>query len=102
MMKKFLLAAICGLLFVPGIAGAQISIRIGPPPPRREVIPPRPREHPDWVWQRGYNRWDGQRYVWTPGLYAAPPYRGARWVPGHYRNKGRRGWVWIPGHWRRR
>lgn len=98
-MKKFFLPIVCGLLITAGIAQAQIAIRIGPPASRREVIPPRPREHRDWVWQRGYNRWDGQRYAWVPGTYAAPPRRGARWVPGHYRHTPR-GYFWVEGRWR--
>jgi len=98
-MKRFLLPILCGLVLTAGIADAQVAIRIGPPPVRREVIPPRPRDHRDWVWQRGYNRWDGQRYVWVPGIYVAPPHRGARWIPGHYRHT-RRGYIWIEGHWR--
>lgn len=100
-MKKTFLPLVCGLLLTASIASAQVAIRIGPPPPQREVIPVRPHDHPNWVWQQGYQRWDGQRYVWVPGNYVAPPYRHARWVPGHWRNT-RRGWVWVQGHWRRR
>jgi WXXGXW repeat (2 copies) len=99
MMKKILLSAACGLLLTAGIAQAQVAIRIGPPPPPREVAPARPYGHPDWVWRPGYQRWDGARYVWTPGSYAAPPRRGARWVPGHYRQTPR-GYFWVEGHWR--
>jgi hypothetical protein len=98
-MKKVLLTAACGLLLTAGIAQAQVAIRIGPPPPPREVIPARPYGHPDWAWRPGYQRWDGARYVWTPGSYAAPPRRGARWVPGHYRQTSR-GYFWVEGHWR--
>ena len=98
-MKKQLVATACAIFLSAGIAGAQIHIRIGPPPPRHEVVPPPPREHRDWVWQPGYHRWDGHAYVWVPGSYAAPPHPHARWVPGHYAH--RRGeYVWIEGHWR--
>jgi WXXGXW repeat (2 copies) len=99
-MKKVLLALVCGLLMTAGIAEAQVAIRIGPPPPPREVVPGRPGGHPDWVWRPGYQRWDGGRYIWVPGAYAAPPYRGARWVPGHYDHRGG-GWFWVDGRWRR-
>lgn len=98
-MKKFLPAVACALFLTATIAQAQIAIRIGPPPPPRVVIPPRPYGHSDWVWRPGYQRWDGNRYVWTPGDYAAPPRRGARWVPGHYRHTPR-GYYWVEGHWR--
>jgi len=98
-MKNFFLTLACGIFLATGIAQAQIAIRIAPPPPRREIIPVRPRDHRDWVWRGGYNRWDGGRYVWVPGSYVAPPHRGARWVPGHWRHT-RRGYIWIEGHWR--
>jgi hypothetical protein len=97
-MKKFL-PFVCGLLLTAGIASAQVAIRIGPPPPRHEVVPPPPHAHRDWVWQPGYNRWDGGRYVWVPGVYAAPPHHGANWVPGHYRHTPE-GYFWVEGHWR--
>jgi hypothetical protein len=98
-MKKFLPTLACALFLTAGIAQAQIAIRIGPPPPPREVVPARPYGHPDWVWRPGYQRWDGNRYTWAPGSYAAPPRRGARWVPGHYRHTPR-GYFWVEGHWR--
>jgi hypothetical protein len=98
-MKKFLLPTICGLILSAGIVQAQVVVRIGPPAPPREVIPARPYGHPDWAWRGGYQRWDGRRYVWVPGSYAAPPHRGARWVPGRWSNT-RRGYVWVEGRWR--
>ena len=97
-MKKSTLA-VCALFLITGIAEAQIAVRIAPPPPQREIVPARPNGHSDWVWQGGYNRWDGQRYVWVPGAYVAPPHRGARWAPGHYRHTPN-GYFWVEGHWR--
>ena len=37
-------------------------------------------------------------WVWVPGRWIVPPFRGARWDPAHW------GWrddwySWIPGHW---
>jgi hypothetical protein len=99
-MKKTLLAAIGGVLLSASLgAGAQISVRIGPPPRVVERRPPPPREHRDWVWRNGYQRWDGNRYVWIPGEYVGPPRRGARWVDGRWVHRGG-GWVWIDGRWR--
>lgn len=99
-MKNNKLFAIVGALFLSAslAAGAQVVVRIGPPPPPVEVIPVVP--HPGWVWQPGFHRWDGFRYVWVPGHYARPPFFGARWIPGHWR-PGPGGYVWIPGHWLR-
>jgi hypothetical protein len=98
-MKKMLLSLTCAALLAAGTAAhAQVYVRIGPPPPApREVVPPPP--HPGYVWRPGYHRWDGARYVWVPGNYAAPPRPHAYWAPGHWRNTPR-GYVWAGGHWR--
>jgi hypothetical protein len=101
-MKQLALTAVCGIALTGCVAaGAQVVVRIGPPPPRPvEVIPPVPHEHPNWAWHAGYHRWDGHGYVWVPGRFEEPPYRGARWVDGHWAHRGG-GYVWIEGHWRR-
>lgn len=97
--KQPLLIAALGVALTAATASAQIVVRIGPPPPRPvEVVPVAP--HPGWVWQPGYHRWDGVRYVWVPGHFAEPPYARARWIPGHWDRRGG-GYVWIDGHWRR-
>lgn len=99
-MKKTLIAAIGGILLAASLsAGAQVAIRIGPPPRVVERRPPPPYGHPGWAWQAGYHRWDGQRYVWVPGAYAAPPRPRAVWVEGRWVNRGG-GWYWREGHWR--
>lgn len=99
MIRKQILMLIAGAAIAfSAAAEAQVYVRIGPPPPPvREVVPARP--HPGWVWQSGYHRWDGARYVWVPGSYVAPPRPRAAWVPGHWRNTPR-GYVWVEGHWR--
>ncbi len=98
MMKQKILTLIAGLALAAPFAGAQVYVRVGPPPPPvREVVPASP--HPGWVWQPGYHRWDGAHYVWTPGAYVEPPHPGGRWVAGHWRNTPR-GYVWVDGHWR--
>ncbi len=79
-------------------ANAQVYVRIGPPPPVVERRPPPPRG-PGMVWVAGYHRWDGQRYVWVPGSYMAPPRRHARWAAGRCVHD-RRGYYWRDGHWR--
>jgi hypothetical protein len=100
-MKKPILAALSGLVLATSLAaGAQIVVRIGPPPPRPyEAVPPPPPEHRDWAWHAGYHQWDGHNYVWVPGHYEQPPYRGAHWVDGHWAHRGG-GYVWVEGHWR--
>lgn len=96
-MRKQLLTAALAAIFATSVAGAQVYVHIGPPPPRHEVIPHRP--HPGWVWQGGYNRWDGHAYVWVPGTWVEPPHPHAYWVRGHWRNTPH-GYVWVEGHWR--
>lgn len=100
-MKKILLAA-CALVLTIATAHAQPPPpppRMGPPPPPQEVIPAIPATHPNWAWRGGYYRWRGERYVWVPGSYIAPPHAGYRWYPGHWRQT-RHGWVWVEGRWR--
>lgn len=98
-MRRHLLTTAFATLLACSIAQGQIVVRIGPPPPRREVIPVRPVEHPGWVWVPGFHRWDGRAYVWVPGHYVEPPRPRVRWVPGHWAER-RGGWVWVEGHWR--
>ena len=98
-MNKFFSSALLGFVLAIGSANAQVVVRIGPPPPRREVIVERPG--PRYVWVAGYHRWDGGNYVWTPGAWVVPPqpyYH--RWVAGHWR-RAHGGWVWVDGHWAR-
>ena len=67
------IVTLCGILglsaLTPTSAFAQVSfnIRIGPPPPHREVIVAAP--YPEAVWIAGFHRWDydAQAYIWVPG-----------------------------------
>lgn len=99
-LTRGMLALAGGLLISASLAAnAQIAVRIGPPPPPPvEVVPVVP--HPGWVWQPGFWRWNGFRYVWIRGAYIQPPFWGARWIPGHWRPTPT-GYVWVPGHWLR-
>lgn len=96
-MKKFLLAAVAGLLFSAGAAHAQVYVRVGPPPPVVERRVPAPGSN--YVWIDGYHRWDGHRYIWTSGRWVVPPRPRAVWVPGHWDSRPR-GYLWVPGRWR--
>jgi hypothetical protein len=86
-------------LFLPTkSAGAEVVVRVGPPPIRVETVPPPPDRR--YVWDPGHWRWNGRIYVWVPGHYIRNPHRYGRWVPGHWVNRGG-GWYWVEGHWRR-
>lgn len=99
-MKNQMRIAACSVLLAATLsAGAQIVVRIGPPPPRPvEVVPVAPG--PGYAWHPGYHRWDGHGYVWVPGRYEHPPYERAHWVEGHWDRRGG-GYVWREGHWAR-
>ena len=103
-LKLALLAGIsltfAGMSYAPPAAAAQVSvgigIRVAPPPPRFERVPP-PRR--GYVWAPGYWRWDGHRHFWAGGhwvrVHRGYHYVPARWVHGH------RGWRFHDGYWRR-
>ena len=74
------------LLASSSVLSAQISIgiRIGPPPPPREVrvLPPNPG--PDFLWVEGYWYPVGNHYKWHDGYWSRAPYSGAHWVAPHH------------------
>ena len=84
-----LIAGFAGSAFV--LAAAQIHIRIGPPAPRYERVPP-PRR--GYTWQAGYWNWSGGRWVWIGGTWTASR-PGCTWIPAHWSNG-----YWREGHWR--
>jgi YXWGXW repeat-containing protein len=69
-----------------------------PPPDRVDVVVAAPGR--EYVWIRGYWRWERNDYFWTPGHWQPlePGYH--KWVPGHWRQSRHR-WYWIEGHWAR-
>lgn len=92
-----------------GVAAAAVVACAPPPPPGAvyvmrgppaevvEVIPASPG--PDYVWVRGYYRWEGNEYRWERGRWAVAPAGYHAWVPGAWRqHEGR--WYFVEGHWR--
>ena len=53
----------------------------------------------NYVWTRGYWRWNGVTYVWVPGSWMVRPRPAAVYVEGHWLRRGSR-WVWVAGRWR--
>ena len=87
--------AACVPMAPPG--AVFIATRVGPPPPRVEVVGVAPG--PGFVWVRGFWRWEGDDYRWTPGHWTMAPHPRAVWVPGRWRHHPR-GWYWVDGYWR--
>ena len=58
----------------------SIGIRIGPPPPVREVVVLPPTPGPEFVWVGGYWFPTGNHYKWHAGYWTRPAYPQARWV----------------------
>jgi hypothetical protein len=88
---------LAGLALAAGAAAQRVYVTVAPPPvvvERRPVAP-----GPRYVWEGGYQSWNGRAYVWVPGRWALPPHPGRVWVAGHWVH-GRHGWYWIGGHWR--
>jgi hypothetical protein len=89
-----------GLIFAVAIAilngcAPAAYVKTAPPPPKHEVISPKP--HPNAVWLAGRWDWRGDQYVWIDGRWDVSP-RGDAWVPGRWK-KTHKGWVWAPGRW---
>jgi hypothetical protein len=99
-MKKLILstalaATMGGAAFVPLQAMADtIIVRMAPPAPRHEVVPP-PRH--GYAWVPGYWNWNGHRYVWSRGHWERERvgyvYHQPEWV-----QDGRR-WRFNRGGW---
>ncbi len=88
-----LIAGIAGLGLSSASAQVGIHVRIGPPAPRYERVPP-PRR--GYSWRAGYWNWSGSAWVWIPGVWVGG-HGPSCWVPAHY---SRRTGYWVPGHWR--
>ena len=96
MLKKMAVALLFASM-IPVASLAQVVIRVGPPAPIVEHFGPAPR--PGYVWVAGYHRWDGNRYVWTPGHWANPPRPHAVWVAPVYEPYNG-GYRFHAGYWR--
>lgn len=84
--------------------GVGVGVPVAPPPayapvyapaygPGYAYVPPCPG--PGYTWIGGYWYPAGARYVWRPGYWARPPYRGAVWMAPRY-HRG----FYYRGYWR--
>jgi WXXGXW repeat (2 copies) len=96
-LKTFVLvAATCATLSTGAIARDVVDIRIGPPPPRVEVVP---AARPGWVWAPGYWNWRGNRHVWVNGNWVRAR-RGYAYTQPTWVHEGDR-WRFRRGAWAR-
>ena len=99
------ISRMAGLVLIAGAltassasASTRIFVQIGPPAPvYAPVVVAPPAPHYGYLWRPGYYAWTGVTYVWVPGAWVAPPYRGAVWVPGRWTRQPR-GWFWVSGY----
>src|SRR5437867_3511023 len=99
MIKRVLVAAAIaasfGSMAAPATA-AEVFVRVAPPPPRTEVVPP-PRQ--GWIWEPGHWEWNGHRHVWRHGVWVRER-RGWRYhEPAWVEHDGR--WRFERGRWER-
>jgi len=97
MLKKLMISSAFGLLLGAGTLCAEVIVRIAPPAAIVETAPARPG--PNFVWIKGYHRWDGNAYVWVPGRWEVPPHGRRRWVEHRWVRRGDH-WVFVEGRWR--
>ncbi|HET6632322.1 MAG TPA: hypothetical protein VFG73_06395 [Rhodanobacteraceae bacterium] len=88
-----------GVALAPAAAAHSsfhVSVRIGPPAPRFEVMP---AARIGFVWAPGYWSWNGGGYIWIGGRWLPQRvgyvYVGPRW---HHYNGG---WRFEGSHWAR-
>ena len=98
MIRKVILASILAASFgsIATPATAEIVVRIGPPPPRVEVVPaPRPGR----VWVAGHWEWRNKHHQWIAGTWIHERrgyhYNQPTWVE----RDGR--WYMTSGKWSR-
>lgn len=77
--------------------GAEYVVTSDMPRAKYESIPMNRNSNEDWI--SGYWRWNGDRWLWTPGHYERRPHANAVWVPSqYYTANGQR--YWRTGYWR--
>jgi hypothetical protein len=81
LMAAGFIAVVCCLTPAIALAGAFLSVRVGPPPLPVYVQPPRPVAGYLWTPGRAYGPIG---YYSVPGVWIAPPRVGLLWTPGYW------------------
>ena len=97
--RRLLVSIFAGTLGIATLSeAAVVVVRVAPPPPPSVAVigvAPGPR----YVWIAGYQRWNGNGYVWVPGRWTLPPRAGVVWVPAHWAPRSG-GYIFVAGRWR--
>jgi hypothetical protein len=105
-LKRLLLVLALVVIAMPGMATAQVVIRltvpevrvrIAPPVPRVEVRPERPSSRHQWT--SGHWAWRRSSHVWIAGTWTPPPRDGMVWEDARWSHR-KGGWFYTEGHWR--
>jgi hypothetical protein len=102
-MKKLLIATLLatslggGLALAPAANADVVVVRVAPPPPRDEVVPP---ARDGYVWTPGYWRWNGHRHVWVSGKYVRARH-GYHWREPVWAQVDHGRWRLERGRWER-
>ena len=97
MLRKLVLTSVAGCMLAIGAMGADIIVKIAPPHAVVETRGSAPGR--GYVYTKGYHRWDGNAYVWTPGEWRQPPHAKAKWVDHRWEHR-KEGYVFVEGHWK--
>jgi hypothetical protein len=97
-LRKLISAVLFAFVVGAGVAqAADIVVRVAPPRGMSEHRGRAPSR--DHVWIPGYQRWEGNRYMWEKGRWEVPPRRHAKWQAARWDHR-RNGYVFTEGHWR--
>jgi hypothetical protein len=91
-----LVAAASATFSVSSVAAPYVDVRVAPPPPRTEVVPPARR---GYHWVPGYWDWRGRRHVWVSGHWERAR-RGYVYHEPRWEQNGER-WRLTRGNWAR-
>jgi hypothetical protein len=92
------LALCLGVITVPELAVAQISVSITLAPPELPVYEQPVLVEEGWIWAPGYWGYNQDGYFWVPGAWVQPPEAGLLWTPGYW-GWGNNGYAWNEGYW---
>ena len=95
--KRVHLILFAGLLaLTPGLASADVSVTVAPPPIPVYDQPPCPAD--GYLWVPGYWSYGDDDYYWVPGVWVEPPEVGFLWTPGWWGFDGG-AYLWHVGYW---